>query len=100
MIDFSKVTGFDRDSGNERKNLDSHGVSQIEAEQVVFNQPLIVTFDGKHSDSEKRVRALGVTNTGRLLTMVFTMRAGGELIRVISARDMHRKERKEYEQAS
>jgi uncharacterized DUF497 family protein len=98
MIDFSKVTGFDRDSGNERKNLDSHGVSQIEAEQVFFNQPLIVTFDGKHS--EKRVRALGVTNTGRLLTMVFTMRAGGELIRVISARDMHRKERKEYEQAS
>jgi uncharacterized DUF497 family protein len=100
MIDFSKVTGFDWDSGNERKNLDSHGVSQIEAEQVFFNQPLIVTFDGKHSESEKRVRALGVTNTGRLLTMVFTMRAGGELIRVISARDMHRKERKEYEQAS
>jgi uncharacterized DUF497 family protein len=100
MIDFSKVTGFDWDSGNERKNVDSHGVSQIEAEQVFFNQPLIVTFDGKHSDSEKRVRALGVTNTGRLLTMVFTMRAGGELIRVISARDMHRKERKEYEQAS
>ena len=100
MIDFSKVTGFDWDSGNERKNADAHGVSQIEAEQAFFNQPLIVTFDGKHSDSEKRVRALGVTNNGRLLTMVFTMRAGGELIRVISARDMHRKERKEYEQAS
>jgi len=100
MADFSKVTGFQWDSGNERKNADSHGVSQIEAEQVFFNQPLIVTFDGKHSGSEQRVRALGVTNNGRLLTMVFTMRAGGELIRVISARDMHRKERKEYEQAS
>ena len=100
MIDFSKVTGFDWDAGNERKNADSHGVSQAEAEQVFFNQPLIVTPDEKHSGGELRVRALGITNAGRLLTMIFTLRAGGELIRVISARDMHRKERKEYEQAT
>ena len=100
MIDFSKVTGFDWDGGNARKNADSHGVSQAEAEQVFFNQPLIVTPDKKHSDAEQRVRALGFTNSGRLLTMIFTLRAGGELIRVISARDMHRKERKEYEQAT
>ena len=100
MIDFSRVTGFDWDAGNERKNVDSHRVSQAEAEQVFFNQPLIVTPDDKHSDDELRVRALGITNTGRLLTMIFTLRAGGELIRVISARDMHRKERKEYEQAT
>lgn len=100
MIDFSKITGFDWDAGNERKNADAHGVSQAEAEQVFFNQPLIVTPDEKHSDGEQRVRGLGITNTGRLLTMIFTLRAGGELIRVISARDMHRKERKEYEQAT
>lgn len=67
---------------------------------MFFNQPLIVTLDEKHSGREQRVRALGVTNSGRFLTMIFTMRAGGELIRVISARAMHRKERKEYEQAS
>jgi uncharacterized DUF497 family protein len=100
MIDFSRVTGFDWDFGNDRKNADSHGVSQIEAEQVFFNQPLLVTLDARHSDSESRVRALGAANDGRLLTIVFTMRAGGDLIRVISARDMHKKERKEYEQAS
>ena len=100
MIDFSKFTGFNWDAGNEQKNADAHGVSQAEAEQVFFNQPLIVTPDEKHSDGEQRVRALGITNTGRLLTMIFTLRAGGELIRVISARDMHRKERKEYEQAT
>lgn len=100
MIDFSIVTGFDWDAGNERKNADSHGVSQAEAKQVFFNQPLIVTLDEKHSEGELRVRALGITNTGRLLTITFTMRASSELIRVISARDMHRKERKEYEQAT
>ena len=100
MIDFSIVTGFDWDAGNERKNADSHGVSQAEAEQSFFNQPLIVTLDEKHSEGEQRVRALGITNTGRLLTITFTLRANGELIRVISARDMHRKERKEYEQTT
>lgn len=100
MIDFSIVTGFDWDVGNARKNTDSHDVSQAEAEQVFFNQPLIVTLDERHSEGEQRVRALGITNIGRLLTMIFTMRADGELIRVISARDMHRKERKEYEQAT
>ena len=67
---------------------------------MFFNQPLIVTPDGKHSEGEQRVRAMGMTDTGRLLTIIFTMRADGELIRVISARDMHRKERKEYEQAT
>ena len=100
MIDFAKVTGFDWDAGNERKNADAHDVSQTEAEQVFFNQPLIVTPDEKHSAREQRIRALGITNTGRLLTMIFTLRADGELVRVISARDMHRKERKEYEQTT
>lgn len=99
-MDFSKVTGFDWDTGNERKNADSHGVSRAEAEQAFFNQPLIVTPDEKHGDGEQRLRALGIANKGRLLTMIFTMRGGGKLIRVISARDMHRKERKEYEQAT
>lgn len=100
MIDFSTVTGFDWDAGNERKNADAHGVSQTEAEQVFFNQPLIVTPDEQHSARELRIRALGITNAGRLLTLFFTMRADGSLIRVISARDMHRKERKEYEQTT
>lgn len=100
MIDFSTVSGFDWDAGNERKNADSHGVNQTEAEQVFFNQPLIVTPDEKHSGGEPRIRALGIANSGRLLAIIFTMRANSELIRVISARDMHRKERKEYEQTT
>jgi uncharacterized DUF497 family protein len=100
MIDFSSVAGFDWDAGNERKNADSHGVSQAEAELVFLNQPLIVTPDEKHSEGEQRLRALGISNAGRLLTIIFTLRANGESVRVISARDMHGKERKEYEQAT
>ena len=97
MIDFSRVTGFDWDRGNALKN-DRHGVTMLEAEQIFFFTPLVVTPDERHSQGEPRLRALGQTLLGRRLTIIFTLRDGGTLIRVISARDMHRKERAIYEQ--
>ena len=96
-MDFRAVESFDWDAGNTRKN-EKHGVSQMEAEQVFFNQPLLVLEDIKHSREEKRFHALGKTNEGRLLYITFTLRAGGRKIRVISARAMHRKERAIYGQ--
>ena len=99
MIDPSKVVGFEWDEGNARKN-ERHGVSMAEAEQVFFNSPVLVLRDPKHSEVEPRFHALGKTNEGRRLHISFTLRDGGQFIRVISARDMHRKERAIYEQAS
>ncbi|HEX2366162.1 MAG TPA: BrnT family toxin, partial [Bradyrhizobium sp.] len=66
---------------------------------VFFNDPLIVVEDSKHSETELRFNALGKTAQNRLLHITFTLRQAGTLIRVISARDMHRKEKKAYEQA-
>lgn len=99
MIDLSEIAGFDWDDGNARKN-DKHGVSMVEAEQVFFNAPLLMLVDDKHSGLELRLHALGRTDEDRLLHITFTLRDAGSLIRVISARDMHRKERTIYEQAS
>jgi uncharacterized DUF497 family protein len=99
MMGLSKVIGFEWDEGNSRKN-EQHGVSMAEAEQVFFNTPLLVLPDPRHSDAELRFHALGTTNEGRRLHITFTPRDAGQLIRVISARDMHRKERVIYEQAS
>jgi uncharacterized DUF497 family protein len=93
------VIGFDWDEGNARKSAEKHSVSQGEAEQVFFNEPLLLLPDQKHSDTEQRFHALGKTQDGRLLHVTFTLRDGGELIRVISARDMHRKERMFYGKA-
>ena len=98
MIDFSAITGFNWDDGNARKN-DKHGVSMAEAEQVFFNAPLLLVEDTSHSQAECRLHALGKTDDGRTLHITFTLRQSGSLIRVISARDMHRKERAVYEQA-
>jgi uncharacterized DUF497 family protein len=98
MIDFAGITGFDWDEGNARKN-EKHGVSMAEAEQVFFNAPLLLLTDDKHSQKEARHHALGKTDDGRLLHISFTLRKSDSLIRVISARDMHRKERTIYEQA-
>jgi len=95
MLDLAAVEGFDWDAGNARKN-DRHSVSQQEAEQVFFHQPLLLLEDPKHSAGEPRFHALGQTAEGRLLHVAFTTRAEGRLIRVISARPMHRKERSVY----
>jgi hypothetical protein len=99
MINWERVIGFDWDEGNARKSADKHSVSQAEAEQTFFNEPLLLLLDTKHSRQEPRYHALGKTDEGRILHITFTLRAGGTLIRVISARDMHRKERTFYAQA-
>jgi uncharacterized DUF497 family protein len=99
MIILEKVIGFDWDAGNSRKNH-PHGVSMAEAEQVFFNTPVLLLPDLAHSQSEPRYHALGKTIDGRRLHVTFTLRGDGKLIRVISARDMHRKERVHYEQAT
>jgi hypothetical protein len=97
MIDLNKITGFDWDDGNARKN-EKHGVSMAEAEQVFFNAPLLLLEDATHSQYEPRLHALGKTDDGRGLHITLALRQAGLLIRVISARDMHRKERAIYEQ--
>jgi len=97
--DLDNVTGFDWDEGNARKN-DKHGVSAAQAEQVFFNAPLLLLDDAAHSQQERRLHALGKTDGGRGLHISFTLRQSGTLIRVISARDLHRKERAIYDQAS
>lgn len=99
MIDRTKITGFDWDEGNSRKNQ-KHGVSMAESEQVFFNRPLLVLEDSKHSPQEPRFHALGQTDDERQLHITFTVRHHSEKIRVISARDMHRKERAVYEKAT
>jgi uncharacterized DUF497 family protein len=99
MVDLAKITSFDWDEGNARKN-EKHGVSMAETEQVFFNIPLLVLEDIKHSHKELRFHVLGKTDDVRLLHITITLRGAGEKIRVISTRDMHRKERAIYEKAN
>jgi uncharacterized DUF497 family protein len=94
--DLAQCTGFQGDVGNADKNWDLHQVSQGKCEQVFFNRPLLVAPDIEHSRREPHYAALGQTNTARRLALVFTIRE--TLIRVISARDMSRRERRIYEQ--
>jgi uncharacterized protein len=91
---FDKCEGFQWDPGNSNKNLIKHSVTNPECEQVFFNQPMIVVDDTKHSEKENRWFLLGRTDQDRFLFIVFTIRQ--ELIRVISARDMNKKEREIY----
>ncbi|PIP85265.1 hypothetical protein COT86_02270 [Candidatus Collierbacteria bacterium CG10_big_fil_rev_8_21_14_0_10_43_36] len=89
------ILTFDWDEGNSNKNLVKHIVTVQESEEVFTNQPLIIATDEKHSTSEQRFLALGRTNKDRKLFLSFTIRK--DKIRIISIRDINRKETKIYE---
>lgn len=87
---------FEWDKGNIQKNVDKHWVGVQESEEVFSNEPFIITEDTKHStDDEQRFKALGQTKVNRKLFVSFTIRVNK--IRVISIRDMSRREEAIYE---
>lgn len=86
---------FDWDKGNKNKNWIKHQVQFYEAEEVFFNSPVIILNDIKHSQSEQRFHIFGITDEGRKLAIVYTIRENK--VRVISAREMNRSEREYYE---
>ena len=87
-------TGFDWDEANAQKNWELHRVTPEEAEDVFFNEPILLRGDVRHSRLEKRYYVLGQTLQGRRLFVSFTIRRS--LIRVISVRDMNGKETEVY----
>jgi len=95
MIILPKPLEFEWDKGNIDKSLIKHNVANKEAEEVFENEPKFIIGDIEHSVKEKRFQLWGKTNKRRKLNIIFTLR--GKKVRIISARDMNKKERKAYE---
>lgn len=91
------IAGFEWDAGNQEK-CRKHGLS-LAAIEAVFHRPVAVFRDHAHSQAEARLKAIGQTDGGRHVVIVFTLREqqAGTLIRPISARYMHAKEVAHYE---
>ena len=90
----AQLTEFEWDDGNSLKNWVRHNISMQECEEAFFNLPLYFAPDFVHSETEERYYILGQTDRSRKIFIAFTIR--GTRIRVISARDMSRKEREVY----
>jgi uncharacterized DUF497 family protein len=86
--------GFEWEGAKRDKNWRRHNVAWWECEEMFFNLPLYIWPDLEHSEKEDRYFAFGQTIGGRTLLVVFTLR--GKKIRVISARDMNKRERRFY----
>lgn len=86
---------FEWDKGNKDKNK-KHNVSNNEAEEVFFDRRVKIFPDPTHSLTENRFILLGKTKNGRLLFIVFTNRKNK--IRIVSARDINKKEVYLYEE--
>jgi uncharacterized DUF497 family protein len=93
-----EFSGFDWDSGNLEK-CQKHGVS-ADIIEAMFDRPVAILPDEMHSQSERRLRAIGKTAEGRAIFVVFTLRRRGDdiFIRPISARYIHEKEVRNYEE--
>lgn len=89
-FDLTKLEGFAWDQGN-LSHIAKHKVSYLECEQVFANNPLLISKDEAHSETEKRWQVLGQSNGGRQIFLIFTIRKN--LIRIVSARNQSRKER-------
>lgn len=91
--------GFEWDDGNHKK-CQKHGASIAEIEHVLTHAETLIRPDPKNPKSEPRFLAIGRTQTGRYMFVVFTprQRAAGNLLRPISARYMHEREIRKYEQ--
>ena len=97
LIELPAPIEFEWDKGNREKNLNRHGVSIQECESVFLNTKTYLFKDLRHSSmDERRLVLFGISSNSRLLTIVFTLRR--DRIRIISARDMSRKEKKIYEE--
>lgn len=96
MINLSKITGFEWDKGNIDKSYQKHGITPNEAEQVFLDDELLLWEDVEHSKQEERFKAIGKIAKGDVLFLVFTLRKNK--IRIVSARKVSKKERRQYEQ--
>ncbi|MDO8515262.1 MAG: BrnT family toxin [bacterium] len=96
MVVFSDPIEFVWDKGNIDKNFIKHGVLSQESEEPFFDENRKIFTDKVHFSGEERFRMIGKTKSGRLLFVVFTIR--NKKIRIISARDINRKEVYLYEE--
>lgn len=90
-----RVVKFEWDRWNLRKNYFEHGVTPKETEEVFVDEQSLVLPDIKHSQKEERYIIVGKTMDKRNLFVVFVYR--NDMIRIISARRMHKKEVLIYE---
>ncbi len=91
------VFEFEWDKGNIEKNK-KHKVEDREAEEVFFDEGKVILKDKVHSGDEERFVILGLTKKKRLLYIAFTKR--NKRIRIISARDINKKEKHLYEETT
>lgn len=95
-----RMITFEWDEAKNRSNLKKHGISFVEARSVFFDEYAVQFYDDEHSSEEDRFIMLGMSNLSRVLVVCHCEKAGGEVIRIISARKATKKERGFYPQGT
>lgn len=88
------------DPAKAASNLTKHGVAFAQGASVLLDPLALTVFDAGHSLDEERWFTLGMSNQGKVLAVAHTYQATGPnsaRVRLISAREATRQERRQYE---
>ena len=98
MTVWAEPIRFQWDAGNIHKNWIKHRVTHAECEEAFFDPHKRLFHPAPRTERETRYGLIGQTKDRRLLVVIFTVR--GPAIRVISARDLNKRERGLYEEGA
>ena len=87
---------FEWDSQKNKSNIKKHGISFEEAKSIFYNEDSIIFDDTEHSHHENRFLIVGFSIKFNLLITCFCEREKQEIIRIISARKLSKKEEKNF----
>jgi uncharacterized DUF497 family protein len=87
---------FEWDFKKSQSNKKKHGIAFEEASTIFGDSLSITIHDPAHSIGEDRFVTIGTSANGKLIVVVHTER--DDIIRIISARNANRNERRQYEQ--
>jgi uncharacterized protein len=87
---------FEWDRRKAAVNLRKHKVSFEDAQTVFSDERARLIDDPDHSEDEERFLLLGLSSSLRLLVVAHCYRAGGNVIRIISARKANEDEQLDY----
>ncbi len=89
---------FEWDENKNEINKKKHGLSFETAQEVFYDEFAVVFDDPDHSVGEERFLIIGMTESSKICIVSHCYRNSDNIIRLISAREATKKEKKIYQE--
>ena len=91
-----EVINFEWDENKNEINKRKHGLSFEAAQEVFYDEDAVLFDDPDHSVGEERFLIIGMIQSSKICIVSHCYRDSGNIIRLISAREATKNEKKIY----